>query len=70
MQDGYRLQRVEDVHGLPTFAVTTGGDISFYHDGTTRRGWISLFIIVLVTLVVLALPAGRRKSEISDAVLA
>lgn len=70
MQDGYRLQRVEDVHGLPTFAVTTGGHISVYHDGTTRRGWISLFIIVLVTLVVLALPAGRRKSEISDAVLA
>jgi hypothetical protein len=70
MQNGYRLQKVRDVHGLPTFAVTTGGDISIYHDGTKRRGWISFFIIVLVTVVVLALPSGRRKSEISDSVLA
>ncbi len=70
MQNGYRLQKVKDLHGLPTFAVTTGGDISIYHDGTTRRGWISFFIIVLVTVVVLALPSGRRKREISDSVLA
>ena len=70
MQDGYRLEKLRDSHGLPTFAVTTGGDISVYHDGTVRRGWISFFIIVLVTLVVLAAPSGRRKSEISDSVLA
>jgi hypothetical protein len=70
MQDGYQLQKVRDIHGLPTFAVTTGGDISIYHDGRSRRGWISLFIISLVTLVVLSLPSGRRKREISDSVLA
>jgi len=70
MQDGYQLQKVRDVHGLPTFAVTTGGDISIYHDGRARRGWISYFIISLVTLVVLSLPSGRRKREISDSVLA
>ena len=70
MQDGYHLEKIRDIHGLPTFAVTTGGDISIYHDGRTRRGWISFFIIVLVTVVVLALPSGRRKREISDSVLA
>ena len=70
MQNGYRLQKARDDHGLPTFAVTTGGDISIYHDGTKRRAWISFFLIVLVTVVVLALPAGRRKSEISESVLA
>ena len=70
MQGGYQLQKVRDIHGLPTFAVTTGGDISIYHDGRVRRGWISFFIIVLVTSVVLALPSGRRKREISDSELA
>ncbi len=70
MQDGIHLQKVRDIHGLPTFAVTTSGDISVYHDGTAHRGWISFFIIVLVTVVVLSLPSGRRKSEISDLVLA
>ena len=70
MQNGYHLQKVRDINGLPTFEVTTGGDISIYHDGTLRRGWISFFIIVLVTVVVLALPSGRRKSEISNSVLA
>lgn len=70
MQDGYHLEKIRDIHGLPTFAVTTGGDISIYHDGRARRGWISFFIIALVTFVVLALPSGRRKREISDSVLA
>jgi GT2 family glycosyltransferase len=69
-QDGFRLAKVEDAHGLPTFAVTTGGDISVVHEGTIRRAWISFFIIILVTMVVLALPAGRRKSEISESILA
>ena len=70
MQDGYHLEKIRDTHGLPTFAVTTSGDISIYHDGRVRRAWISLFIIVFVTCVVLALPPGRRKREISDQVLA
>jgi hypothetical protein len=70
MQNGYHLQKVRDINGLPAFEVTTGGDISIYHDGTLRRGWISFFIIVLVTVLVLALPSGRRMSEISNSVLA
>jgi hypothetical protein len=35
-----------------------------------RRAWISFFIIVLTTMIVLALPAGRRKSQIADRELA
>jgi hypothetical protein len=70
LQDGYRLEKVKDENGLPTFAVTTGGHISIIHDGTVRRAWISFFIIVLVTTVVLALPSGRRKREMSELELA
>ena len=69
-QDGFRLAKIENENGLPTFEVATGGDILIIHDGTVRRAWISFFIIALITLVVLALPAGRRKSEISERELA
>ena len=69
-QDGFRSARIQDTNGLPTFEVTGAGEITVFHDGTSRRAWISLFVIVLVTVVVLALPAGRRKREISEKVLA
>jgi hypothetical protein len=69
-QDGFRSARIQDVNGLPTFEVTNAGEITVFHDGTSRRAWISFFVIVLVTVVVLALPAGRRKREISEKVLA
>jgi hypothetical protein len=70
LQDGYRLAKIENANGLPSFEVTTGGHISVIHDGTVRRAWISFFIIILVTTVVLALPAGRRRREIADSVIA
>ena len=69
-QDGFRSARIQDVNGLPTFEVTNAGEITVFHDGTLRRAWISFFLIVLVTVVVLALPGGRRKREISEKVLA
>lgn len=69
-QDGFRSARIQDTNGLPTFEVTNSGEITVFHDGTTRRAWISFFLIVFVTVVVLALPAGRRKREISEKVLA
>lgn len=65
-QNGYRLAKGEDANGLPTFEVTEAGEISIVHDGRARRAWISVFIIAIVTLIVLALPGGRRKAEISD----
>ncbi|CAN2209988.1 Glycosyltransferase like family 2 [Candidatus Nanopelagicaceae bacterium] len=68
--DGVRLPKLKDPNGLPSFAVGTAGEISVIHDGTIRRAWISFFTIILVTLIVLSLPGGRRKSEISAEELA
>jgi GT2 family glycosyltransferase len=70
LQDGFRLERSKNEQGLPIFKVEQPGEISLIHDGTIRRGWISLQLIFFVTLVVLALPSGRRKREISDKELA
>ena len=70
LENGYRLDRVINEHGLPQFAVTESGEISLIHDGTTRRAWLSLQLISWVLIVILALPAGRRKREISEKELA
>ncbi|MCX6443401.1 MAG: glycosyltransferase family 2 protein [Actinobacteria bacterium] len=70
LQNGYRLTRIENELGVPTFNVTEAGEISLIHDGTVRRGWLSLQIIFLAIVIVMALPAGRRKREISERELA
>ena len=70
LQNGYRLDRTNNEIGLPTFKVTESGEISLLHDGTVRRGWLSLQFIFLSVVLVMALPAGRRKSEISEEELA
>lgn len=70
LENGYRLDRNKSEQGLPTFTVTEPGEISLIHDGTIRRGWLSLQLILLVIVLVMALPAGRRKSEISERELA
>jgi len=70
LENGYRLERIKNEQGLPTFIVTEAGEISLIHDGTTRRAWLSLQLIFFVIVLVMALPAGRRKSEISDKELA
>ena len=70
MQDGSRLERKRSVDGMPVFTVTEPGLVTLMYDGTSRRAWISIQTIVLVTVMVLALPAGRRRREIEDAELA
>jgi GT2 family glycosyltransferase len=50
--------------GLPTFTITAAGDISLSHDGTLHRGLLSIQLIALLVIVVLALPAGRRRREV------
>jgi GT2 family glycosyltransferase len=70
LKDGYRLPRIDNENGLPTFKVTEAGEISLLHDGTVRRGWMSLQLIFLVIAFVMALPSGRRKREISEMELA
>jgi hypothetical protein len=70
LENGYRLERSKNEQGLPTFNVVEAGEISLIHDGTTRRAWLSLQLILCIVVLVMALPAGRRKSEISEKELA
>jgi GT2 family glycosyltransferase len=69
-QEGFAAARIENSDGLPTFEITNAGEVTIFHDGRQRRAWISFFVISLVTVTVLALPAGRRKREISERELA
>jgi hypothetical protein len=66
LSGGVRLERSQSEFGLPQFKVTDGGEIVFLHDGTIRRAWLSIFLITLVTAIVMSLPAGRRRREMSD----
>jgi len=50
--------------GIPSFKIAEPGEISLTHNGTSRRGWISIQIIALLTAIVLALPAGRKRREV------
>ena len=70
LENGYRLDRVINEHGQPQFRVNESGEISLLHDGTIRRGWLSLQLITWIVVVILALPAGRRKREIAERELA
>jgi hypothetical protein len=69
-QNGFKSPRIQNENGLPSFEIIGAGEITIFHDGTLRRAWISLFFIVLISATVLALPAGRRKREIPEKVLA
>ena len=66
LADGVRLERTENEFGLPQFKVFNAGEVVFLHDGTSRRAWLSLFLISLVTTIVMALPAGRKRRELAD----
>ena len=66
LSGGVRLERTQSEVGLPQFKVLQGGEVLFLHDGTSRRAWLSLFLIVLVTTIVMALPAGRKRRELED----
>jgi GT2 family glycosyltransferase len=63
---GVRLDRTQNEFGLPQFKVLSGGEVVFLHDGTSRRAWLSLFLVALVTAIVMSLPAGRKRRELSD----
>ena len=66
VQDGKRLTRIQNDLLLPQFSVEEPGTVLLIHDGSVRRGWISLHFIILLTALVFAAPSGRRKREISD----
>lgn len=66
LQNGLKLERSENEVGLPQFKVLVAGEFTLIHDGTVRRGVLSLQFIIWTVLIILALPAGRRKREISE----
>ncbi|CAB4680857.1 unannotated protein [freshwater metagenome] len=68
-QNGQTLERTKDANGFTQFSVKEPGEISLLHDGTSRRGLLSLQFIFLVTFIVLAAPAGRRRREMSESEL-
>jgi GT2 family glycosyltransferase len=70
VQNGERLTRIKSELSLPQFSVETAGPVLLIHDGSVRRGWISLHFIILLTFALFAAPSGRRKREISEKELA
>lgn len=68
--EGVQLQRSQSEFGLPQFTVTTPGEIIIIHDGAGHRAWISLFLIILISSMIMALPSGRRRREMLDKELA
>jgi hypothetical protein len=70
VQDGKRLARSQSAVNLPVFSISEPGEVELFYDGTVRRGWLSLQIVALITALTLALPAGRRRREISEKELA
>ena len=70
VQNGERLIRIKSDLSLPQFAVEDVGPVLLIYDGSVRRGWISLHLIVLLTFALFAAPSGRRKREISERELA
>jgi GT2 family glycosyltransferase len=62
--NGENIDLVKSEFGIPAFVISMPGDISLIHDGSARRGWVSLQLIAVLTLIVLALPAGRKRKEV------
>lgn len=61
--DGKLIKVEQNQFGLPIFKIPNRGNISLIHDGTNRRAWISIQLIVILSAIVLALPAGRKRKE-------
>jgi hypothetical protein len=64
------LDAKETENGVPRFIAPESGDFVIFHDATSRRGWISLQIIAFTSLIILALPARRRRREMREEELA
>jgi GT2 family glycosyltransferase len=61
--NGVPLKLEKSNIGLPTFAVSDAGTLNLSHDGTRRRALVSMELISLFSVIILALPAGRRRRE-------
>jgi hypothetical protein len=61
--NGKLVKMYRNGNGLPEFKIEEPGKYLLLHDGTARRGWLSLQIIMLIGAFVMALPGGRRKRD-------
>jgi GT2 family glycosyltransferase len=62
--NGKLIKLEQNQFGQPIFKIPEAGDISLTHNGVSRRAWISLQLVIILTVIVLALPAGRKRREI------
>ena len=65
IQNGKRLVRSRNSFGMPQFAVPQAGEFSLIHDGTSRRAWLSLEMIIFLGVLMMIVPSGRRRRDIS-----
>ena len=65
IQGGQHLVRAKNQFGLPQFQSTIAGKFILIHDGTKRRAWLALELIVFFTVLLMALPSGRRRRDVS-----
>ncbi len=68
--DGHPIPLQRSANGAPIFVIPQAGEISLSHDGTLRRALLSVEMITLTLTVVMALPAGRRRRELTEAEVA
>ena len=64
--DGKSIKLEKSEIGEPIFNVPSIGKIYLEHDGTRRKALLSIQGIIFLTVLVLALPAGRRRREMVD----
>ena len=62
--NGKLIKLEQNQFGVPVFKIPEAGDISLIHNGVSRRAWISLQLVIILTVIVLALPAGRKRREV------
>jgi hypothetical protein len=62
--NGKPVKMSNNANGVPQFVLSEPGTLNLTHDGTRRRAFVSLELIALLTVIVLSLPAGRRRSEV------
>jgi GT2 family glycosyltransferase len=61
--NGELIPLTRTANGVPRFVALEAGDFFLFHDGTSRRAWVSLQILTFSALVFLALPSRRRRSQ-------
>ena len=64
IMNGKKIPVEQNQFGLPVFKISEAGDFSLTHNSEYRNAWISMQMIALIATIVLALPAGRRRSEV------